>query len=91
MSEVCYTEGMGRRFIAGNIWCAQIKNTGRLPCLMCNGRGTIDFSDNNGHIHGYPVRNRCPECRLTGYADPEIWYLWFRLWVQFERRNENFI
>lgn len=74
MSNTCYTVGRARRFVAGNIWCAQVKNTGKLPCLKCKGKGTID-------------RGKCPQCKLTGYEEPEVWYLWFRLHVQFLLRG----
>lgn len=74
MAHKMYTLGEARRFVAGNIWCAQGKNLGKLPCLRCRGRGTL-----KGDI----VRIGCPDCEVTGYSDSnkEIWEVWFNLWL----------
>lgn len=72
-----YSVGRARRFVAGNFWCAEKKNQGKLPCLHCRGRGTVEGK-------------ACPHCRLTGWeSDEQYWYLWFRLWVQREYKGRQ--
>ena len=81
MCEPCYTVGKARRFVAGNIWCAQAKNSGKFPCLRCRGRGTLSGSRESD------PRVMCPDCKLKGYSTPEVFFLWMRLWVQLDRKG----
>ena len=69
-----YNVGVARRFVAGNVWCATKKNQGKLPCLCCLGRGTV----NDGSKWG---RMACPDCKATGYCDKTLWKIWYKLWV----------
>lgn len=48
-----------RRRLAGNFWCAEKKNQGKFPCLVCRGRGTVRYKGN--------VRRMCKACKLTGH------------------------
>lgn len=68
MSLKRYNIGVARRFVAGNIWCAQKSNQGKLPCLRCRGRGFINGSG-------------CFDCEATGYGNPQFWKIWYKLWV----------
>lgn len=68
MTKVCYTLGDARRYVAGNIWCAQKHNSGEFPCLSCRGSGIVN-------------RNACPDCNLSGFSDPRIFGIWMKLWI----------
>lgn len=68
-----YTVGKARRFVAGNFWCAQKRNQGKLPCLLCRGRGTLP---------GDNTRVGCPDCGATGHnSDQRVWMLWLKFWI----------
>lgn len=69
-----YNIGRARRFVAGNIWCAQKQNQGKLPCLRCRGRGTLSN-------HGVGARRGCPDCQGSGHGDKNLWKIWYKLWI----------
>lgn len=69
-----YNLGTARRFVAGNVWCAQRANQGKLPCLRCRGRGTLPGAEG--------ARVGCPDCGATGVcSDSAFWMRWYKLWV----------
>ena len=61
-----------RRRIAGNVWCAEKKNQGKVPCLSCKGRGTVLFRDG--------VRRGCKVCKRSGWATEDRWVKWLTYW-----------
>lgn len=68
MLGVRYALGKARRMVAGNMWCAQKKNQGRLPCIDCVGRGTVGDEG---------PRRGCDTCGCSGhgsYHDLDFWY-----------------
>lgn len=75
MPKVCYTLGDARRFVAGNIWCAQKLNSGEVPCLRCRGRGTLNSQ-------------MCPDCKLSGFSNPKVFKRWLKLWTLLNRKGK---
>ena len=77
MSLALYSLGRARRHVAGNIWTAQKRNKGKLPCLFCRGGGTVKKEE----MKGAAIAKACPQCQATGFADPVHFKLWMKLWI----------
>jgi hypothetical protein len=74
MPIVRYNIGKARRYVAGNLWCAERSHQGKLPCLRCRGRGTLPGASG--------ARVGCPDCGVSGNCnDPVLWKCWYKLWV----------
>ncbi len=76
MLSARYSLGKARRFVSGNIWCAQKRNKGKLPCLLCKGGGTI-----KNEKPKETAAVGCPQCQAKGFADPVHFKLWMKLWI----------
>ncbi len=78
MTPALYSLGKARRHIAGNIWVAQKKNKGKLPCLLCRGSGTVKKVEQTEEAN---IATACAQCLATGFADPVHFRLWLKLWI----------